>query len=55
MQAIAARWGFADKAHFSRVFRAAYGTSPQAYRESTSDPARIVNRPASTVNSRRAD
>ncbi|KAB1938505.1 helix-turn-helix domain-containing protein [Micromonospora sp. ALFpr18c] len=55
VQAIAARWGFADKAHFSRVFRAAYGTSPQAYRESTSDPARIVNRPASTVNSRRAD
>ncbi|MEU4553698.1 helix-turn-helix domain-containing protein [Micromonospora violae] len=30
--AIAARWGFSDKAHFSRVFRARYGRSPQAYR-----------------------
>ncbi|MET8255402.1 helix-turn-helix domain-containing protein [Micromonospora sp. NPDC005197] len=29
---IAARWGFADKAHFSRLFRARYGRSPQAYR-----------------------
>ncbi|MFG1952873.1 helix-turn-helix domain-containing protein [Micromonospora sp. NPDC048830] len=33
VQAIAARWGFRDKAHFSRAFRAAYGTSPRAYRE----------------------
>ncbi|MEU4401756.1 helix-turn-helix domain-containing protein [Micromonospora orduensis] len=55
VQVIAARWGFPDKAHFSRVFRAAYGTSPQAYRESTSDPARIVNQPASLVNSPPAD
>ncbi|RJO79220.1 helix-turn-helix domain-containing protein [Nocardia panacis] len=30
--AIAARWGFADPAHFSRVFRAAYGRSPHEYR-----------------------
>ncbi|MEU7924266.1 helix-turn-helix domain-containing protein [Micromonospora sp. NPDC049107] len=29
---IAARWGFPDKAHFSRLFRARYGRSPQAYR-----------------------
>ncbi|MET8320344.1 helix-turn-helix domain-containing protein [Micromonospora sp. NPDC005189] len=55
VQAIAARWGFPDKAHFSRVFRMAYGISPQAYRESNSDPARIVNRAAFTVNSVRAD
>jgi AraC-like DNA-binding protein len=27
-----ARWGFSDKAHFSRLFRARYGCSPQAYR-----------------------
>ncbi|MBM0234712.1 helix-turn-helix domain-containing protein [Micromonospora sp. STR1_7] len=55
VQAIAARWGFPDKAHFSRAFRAAYGISPQAYRESTANPARIVNRPASMVNVSRAD
>ncbi|WP_328425875.1 helix-turn-helix domain-containing protein [Micromonospora sp. NBC_00389] len=55
VQTIAARWGFPDKAHFSRVFRVAYGLSPQAYREGQSDPARIVNRPASTVNLSRAD
>lgn len=29
---IAARWGFADRAHFSRLFRARYGLSPQEYR-----------------------
>ena len=29
---IAADWGFVDPAHFSRVFRAAYGTTPQEYR-----------------------
>lgn len=32
IQAIATRWGFIDGAHFSRVFRAAYGTSPRDYR-----------------------
>ncbi|MGK5673236.1 helix-turn-helix domain-containing protein [Micromonospora sp. URMC 106] len=30
---IAARWGFTDKAHFSRLFRATYGISPRDYRE----------------------
>ncbi|BCJ91235.1 transcriptional regulator [Terrihabitans soli] len=29
---IAFRWGFRDPAHFSRVFSAAYGTSPRAFR-----------------------
>ncbi len=33
VHAVAARWAFADAAHFSRVFRAAYGMSPQAYRQ----------------------
>ncbi|MFF5173038.1 helix-turn-helix domain-containing protein [Micromonospora sp. NPDC000089] len=33
VHALAGRWGFRDKAHFSRAFRAAYGTTPQAYRE----------------------
>lgn len=29
---IAGRWGFPDKAHFSRVFTTIYGVSPQLYR-----------------------
>ncbi|MEV0277817.1 helix-turn-helix domain-containing protein [Streptomyces sp. NPDC050610] len=29
---IASRWGFVDAAHFSRVFRAAYGASPRQFR-----------------------
>lgn len=29
---IGARWGFVDAAHFSRVFKAAYGTPPREYR-----------------------
>jgi AraC-like DNA-binding protein len=33
VQVIAARWGFTDKAHFSRAFRAAYGCSPRAWRD----------------------
>ncbi|MGI5153098.1 helix-turn-helix domain-containing protein [Plantactinospora sp. CA-294935] len=32
IQAIAARWGFVDAAHFSRVFSTTYGMSPRAYR-----------------------
>lgn len=31
--AIAARWGFTSAAHFSRVFRAAHGLPPAAYRD----------------------
>lgn len=30
---IAQRWGFVDGAHFSRVFKNAYGLSPRAYRQ----------------------
>ncbi len=29
---IAARWGFVDAAHFSRIFRAAFGETPRTYR-----------------------
>jgi AraC-like DNA-binding protein len=32
VSAIAARWGLVDPAHFSRLFRAAYGVSPVEYR-----------------------
>lgn len=45
VHAIAARWGFTDNAHFSRLFRATYGISPAGYRHS-----RIVNSSAPTVN-----
>ena len=29
---VGARWGFADPAHFSRVFKAAYGMPPGVFR-----------------------
>ena len=32
VSAIAFRWGFADAAHFTRVFRTAYGHPPGEYR-----------------------
>ncbi len=32
IHAIATRWGFGDAAHFSRLFRAAYGLPPRDYR-----------------------
>lgn len=50
VQAVAARWGFRDKAHFSRAFRAAHQLTPQAYRTLHLPQARIVNSPASEVN-----
>ncbi|TYB38400.1 helix-turn-helix domain-containing protein [Actinomadura chibensis] len=37
VSAIAARWGFVDAAHFSRLFKAAYGASPREYRVTVSD------------------
>ncbi|MEU9506244.1 helix-turn-helix domain-containing protein [Micromonospora sp. NPDC048170] len=37
IQAIAARWGFPDKAHFSRVFRKAHGVGPQTWRAGQQD------------------
>ncbi|MET7656472.1 MULTISPECIES: helix-turn-helix domain-containing protein [unclassified Streptomyces] len=33
VSAVAQRWGFASPAHFSRVFRAAYGRSPREWRD----------------------
>lgn len=33
--AIAARWGFVDQAHFTRAFRARYGTTPSQTRRGT--------------------
>ncbi|MFI2642336.1 helix-turn-helix domain-containing protein [Streptomyces sp. NPDC018610] len=46
--AVARRWGFASAAHFSRVFRAAYGMSPAEWRDSgtrTLGPAPIPTSP----------
>lgn len=34
VSAIASRWGFTDAAHFSRVFKSAYGVSPSELRHS---------------------
>jgi AraC-like DNA-binding protein len=38
--AIAARWGLTNPAHFSRLFRAAYGAPPRAYRTRRAAPHR---------------
>ncbi|MFD9859007.1 helix-turn-helix domain-containing protein [Streptomyces alboflavus] len=40
IRTIAARWGFASQAHFTRLFRAAYGVPPGEFRASHSPPAR---------------
>ncbi len=36
IMAIASRWGFCDQAHLTRAFRAAYGTTPAAFRREAS-------------------
>ncbi|MFJ6197712.1 helix-turn-helix domain-containing protein [Micromonospora sp. NPDC092111] len=51
IQTVAARWGFRDKAHFSRAFRATHRLTPQEYRTVHVEQARIVNSAASEVNS----
>ncbi|RAN76100.1 AraC family transcriptional regulator [Bacillus sp. SRB_336] len=38
VSAIASRWGFVDAAHFSRIFRAAFGEPPSSYRRSAPGP-----------------
>ncbi|MEW2357723.1 helix-turn-helix domain-containing protein [Spirillospora sp. NPDC029432] len=43
---VAARWGFPDRAHFGKLFRATYGISPGAYRtraRTDTYPARAAN------------
>ncbi|GAA3069128.1 helix-turn-helix domain-containing protein [Streptosporangium carneum] len=47
IHAIAARWGFSNNAHFSRLFRASYGLSPADYRNQVQHGA--VQESATTV------
>ncbi|MET8947910.1 helix-turn-helix domain-containing protein [Streptomyces sp. NPDC004542] len=46
--AVAHRWGFTSAAHFSRVFRAAYGMAPREWR-GTQDPAPRLPSSAGTL------
>lgn len=39
--AVAARWGFRDPAHFSRLFRAAYGHTAAEHRSVHASPAAV--------------
>jgi AraC family transcriptional activator of tynA and feaB len=42
---IATTWGFADPAHFSRAFKAAFALSPRAFRRLQECRASVANRP----------
>jgi AraC-like DNA-binding protein len=56
IHAIAARWGFTDSAHFTRLFTAVVGVGPLAYRQdqrlirTTGSLAPVVNRMAGRSN-----
>jgi AraC-like DNA-binding protein len=41
--AVARRWGFTSAAHFSRVFQAAYGMSPSAWRDAHAASSRFAS------------
>ncbi len=52
---IAHRWGFSDTSHFSRSFKARYGTSPTAYRlDARGQGGASVQRAGATVHRRAA-
>jgi AraC-like DNA-binding protein len=46
VHAIAARWGFVDQSHFGRVFRAAFGAPPAAWRHTARGRAILAGGPA---------
>lgn len=39
---IGAGWGFVDAAHFSRIFKDAFGCSPRTFRAAAADPCRTI-------------
>nr|WP_323378317.1 helix-turn-helix domain-containing protein [Streptomyces smaragdinus] len=43
VSAVAQRWGFVNPAHFSRVFRAAYGVSPREWRSLRTEEPRAAH------------
>ncbi|MET7648170.1 helix-turn-helix domain-containing protein [Streptomyces sp. NPDC005426] len=45
VSAVAQRWGFANPAHFSRSFRAAYGVSPREWRSLRTAPGDVGRSP----------
>ncbi|MFI2203349.1 helix-turn-helix domain-containing protein [Streptomyces sp. NPDC020192] len=54
---VARRWGFSSPAHFSRLFRTAYGMSPSRWRDTRggaapSDASAVVDGPAPAENDR---
>ncbi|MFE6398383.1 helix-turn-helix domain-containing protein [Streptomyces alboflavus] len=50
IHSIAARWGFPDKAHFSRAFRSAYGAAPRDFRRRATPHASTTTlRPGTTT------
>ncbi|MET8773101.1 helix-turn-helix domain-containing protein [Streptomyces sp. NPDC004658] len=55
--AVAHRWGFTSASHFSRVFRAAYGVPPAAWRDSArrERSALLLGRPAANPLSSSAE
>lgn len=48
--AIAHRWGFSDTSHFSRTFKAHYGSSPTDYRQLSRAGGAAVPRPGAVVH-----
>lgn len=52
--AVAKRWGVANPAHFSRIFRAAYGTTPTAWRDAHTTAPVMETENAAAARLRRA-
>jgi AraC-like DNA-binding protein len=53
VNAIAARWGLLNAAHFSRAFRAAYGTAPGEYRRLAAQRTALARERTTRARTRR--